>query len=247
MADAEVVDDAALLAEAGDAVAASGPGHAQVVGDGDEERTRIRVARPGDGVHFENGPARVIGVDRVAVVHDTFEDGQGADPHSCSLPPWRDRGVRMVFMADTADPAREYGVALADAVDAAIEGWVLAAVERAAGAAISPEMRAEAATAGGRARAEILPRLRELLARDVDDQTTTPLAVLRDLRRYPTEVLQTAGVAPASRDDDARARFPDDVYDIVPAAFADFGPEVAEAGLRWGAAKAFAHKARHGR
>lgn len=241
-----MVDDAALPAEAGDAVATGGTGHAQVIGDGDEEWPGIGVARAGDGVHFEHGPARMLGIERVAVVHDTFEDGQRADPHPCSLPPPRRSRVRMAPMADPADLVRECGVALAHAVDAAIAGWVVAAVERVAGAAWSPEMRAEATAAGERARADIAPRLREMLARDIDDQPTTPLALLRDARRYAGEVLAAAGVAPAARDADARARFPDDVYDIVPAAFGDFGPEVAEAGLRWGAAKAFAHKARHG-
>jgi hypothetical protein len=42
--------------------------------------------------------------------------------------------------------------------------------------------------------------------------------------------------------DDAEARLhPDDVYGLVPAAFADLGPEVHDAGLVWGAAKAHVH------
>lgn len=153
----------------------------------------------------------------------------------------------MAVMSDPAAVAIEYGETLADAVDAAIEAWVIAAVRRVAGDGITPAVEAAAATAAARARADVVPRVRELLTRDVDDQASTPLAVLREARRYPTEVLRSAGVAAARRDDDSRARFPDDDYDLVPAAFADFGPDVAEAGLRWGAAKAFAHKARHGR
>jgi hypothetical protein len=47
------------------------------------------------------------------------------------------------------------------------------------------------------------------------------------------------------RDDFQRDRFPDDVYDLVPTSFADFGPDVADAGIAWGAAKAWTHRQRH--
>jgi hypothetical protein len=49
-----------------------------------------------------------------------------------------------------------------------------------------------------------------------------------------------------ARDAFEQERFPDDVYGLMPASFADFGPEVGEAGLAWGAAKAWEHKRRHG-
>jgi hypothetical protein len=58
-------------------------------------------------------------------------------------------------------------------------------------------------------------------------------------------VLRSAGVAPVERDDFQRDRFPDDAYDLVPVSFADLGPEVAEAGIAWGAAKAWTHRQRH--
>jgi len=139
---------------------------------------------------------------------------------------------------DQMDPSAQ---ALLDAVEAALPGWVETSVTRHLGAG-----GAEAAReAGERARRDLLPRLRHLLAADVDAQRTTPLAILRDAMRYPTEVLRGAGVAPARRDDWERERFPDDDYGLTPVAFADFGPEVAEAGLRWGAGTAWAHKERH--
>lgn len=132
--------------------------------------------------------------------------------------------------------------ALADAVDRALPGWVTAAVGSRIGGPLPPAT----AEAAQRARAEIVPRLRALLSADVDEQRTSPLTVLRDAVRYPTEVLRAAGVEPAERDDFERERFPDDVYGLVPAAFADFGPEVAAAGIAWGAAKAWTHRKRHG-
>ena len=135
----------------------------------------------------------------------------------------------------------EVAQALADAVDRALPGWVSGAVTARLGRP-APE---EAAAAADRARAEVVPRLRALLAQDVDEQRTNPLAVLREAVRYPTDVLRGLGVAPAERDDFQRERFPDDVYDLVPASFADFGPDVADAGIAWGAAKAWTHRQRH--
>ena len=61
---------------------------------------------------------------------------------------------------------------------------------------------------------------------------------------YPTAVLRGAGVPPVVRDADAEARFPDDDYDLTPAAFADLDPSLHEPGLVWGAAKAHVHLAR---
>ena len=132
-----------------------------------------------------------------------------------------------------------YATALADAVDAALPGWVVRAVT-----AFAPGLRAEAEAAGERARADVGAAVRELLEADIDDQPTGPLAVLRTAVRYPTEVLQEAGVPPVDRDDFAVRAFPDDVYDLSPAAFADIDPTLTEPGIVWGAAKAFVHRQR---
>jgi hypothetical protein len=146
--------------------------------------------------------------------------------------------MRMMVSMDQMDgPAQ----ALGDAVESALPAWVEAAVATRLGRAGGPD----AEVAAQRARAEICPRLRALLAQDVDDQRTNPLAILREAVRYPTEVLRAAGAPPVERDDFARERFPDDDYDLTPATFADFGPGVFEAGIAWGAAKAWTHKQRH--
>jgi hypothetical protein len=108
------------------------------------------------------------------------------------------------------------------------------------------EARRAAVDAGQRARAELGAQVRRLLAADVDEQWTTPLALLRGAVRYPAGVLQVAGVPPVERDSVQARLHPDDDYDLAPATFSDFGPEVAEAGLLWGAAKAYAHIQRHG-
>jgi hypothetical protein len=141
-----------------------------------------------------------------------------------------------------------YGQQLADAVDAVLAQWVercvvLRAVQ--SGLAETPELREAAARAGQRATSEVAPRLRAFLDLDVDAQTTTPLAILRQAVAYPTRVLSEAGVPTVVRDRFSEANFPDDAYDLTPAKLADIDPSLADPGLAWGAAKAMAHLQRH--
>lgn len=152
---------------------------------------------------------------------------------------------------DPADAARlaELAAALADGVVAALPGWV----ERAVASRLDPltdHWRAAAAEAGRRAADDVGARVRALLATDVDEQRTNPLAVLRSAVRYPTEVLRAAGVLPVPRDEFVERAFPDDVYDLTPATWADVDPALHDPGLLWGAAKAhviLARRRREGR
>ena len=142
----------------------------------------------------------------------------------------------------------EQARALADAVDATISGWVGRSVQRvlmARQGSVDPEVMASARAAGERARADVGARVRALLAVDIDEQRTNPLALLRQAVRYPTEVLRQAGVPPVARDRFSEERFPDDHYDLTPASFADIHPDLFEPGVAWGAAKAWLHKHRH--
>lgn len=144
----------------------------------------------------------------------------------------------------------EHATALADAIEAALPGWVERSVARTAGeyfGHVDPAVTAAAAEAGQRARADVAPRVRALLGADIDEHRTTPLSLLRGAVRYPTRVLRDAGVPPVARDEAQARLFPDDVYDLAPATFADVDPALAEVGLAWGAAKAFVHRQRHGK
>lgn len=77
-----MLHDAAPATQLGQVTAALlGSGHAQVVRDGDEERTLVKVAGLGASFDLEHRAAGRGGVDHVTVVDDTFEDGQGADAH----------------------------------------------------------------------------------------------------------------------------------------------------------------------
>lgn len=139
--------------------------------------------------------------------------------------------------------------ALADGIEQALPGWVERCVVRTMTAwtgSVPLPVASAARAAGVAAAAEVGPAVRALLATDINRQRSTPLAVVRQAAvRYPTEVLVAAGVPPVARDRGAEALFPADSYDLVPASFADLDPDLAEVGLRWGAAKAFEHMRRH--
>jgi hypothetical protein len=154
----------------------------------------------------------------------------------------------MVGVVDGASAVEEHGRALADAISAALPGWVERSVRRRLeDASRDPEadVLAAAADAGERAAAEVGQAVRTLLGADIDEQGTTPLSLLRGAVRYPTAVLRKAGVPPLARDEVQERLFPEDVYDLSPATFADVDPSLAEPGLVWGAAKAFTHLQRH--
>jgi hypothetical protein len=150
---------------------------------------------------------------------------------------------------DAAALAR-HAARLADGIDGAIPGWVERSVRRVLadqGIEIDEATAGAIADAAAAARAEGTPRVRALLATDVDEQGTNPLSILRGLVRHPTAVLRSAGARPVARDAFAVRSFPDDVYDLAPAAFADVDPGLHEPGLVWGAAKAHVHLARRRR
>ena len=136
--------------------------------------------------------------------------------------------------------------ALADAVEAALPAWVERCVASRA-PLLDAGLRTAAAEAGRRAAGEIGGEVRELLCADVDEQRANPLALLRRAVRYPTDVLRSAAVPPVPRDDFAERAFPDDVYDLSPATWADIDPGLQERGIVWGAAKAHVVLARRRR
>jgi hypothetical protein len=150
---------------------------------------------------------------------------------------------------DDAAAMRRHADALADAMAAAIPEWIESLVlTRAAEAGVDPARAAEEATvAATAALADGEPRLRVLLAADIDAQTSTPLAVVRSLVRHPNESLDRLGVPPNPRADFDRQAFPDDTHGLSPAAFADVHPDLHELGITWGAAKAHIHLRRHQR
>ena len=149
-----------------------------------------------------------------------------------------------------AEALARYATDLGDAVERAVPGWVERSVRRVLadqGIALDDAVAAATADAARRAADDAVPRVRSLLATDVDDQAGNPLAILRSVVTYPTAVLREAGARPVRRDEFAARNFPDDLYDLSPAAFADVDPDLHDPGLVWGAAKAHVHLARRRR
>ncbi|HWJ61425.1 MAG TPA: hypothetical protein VNS19_05610 [Acidimicrobiales bacterium] len=134
-----------------------------------------------------------------------------------------------------------HAAVLANGIERALGPWVVRCVVDRADAwqpGLGRTLLGAAEDAGRRAGAEVGPQVRALLALDVDAQPTGPLAVLRGAVRFPTGVLAEAGVPDVVRDEFAERAFPEDRYDLAPAAFADLDPALHEPGLVWGAAKA---------
>jgi hypothetical protein len=150
---------------------------------------------------------------------------------------------------DAASLAR-YAAALADGIESAIPGWVERSVRSVLAdqaIAVDAALAARIDEAGRAAQAEGAARARQLLATDIDAQAGNPLSVLRGLVGHATAVLAAAGAHPVARDEFSERNFPDDVYDLTPASFAEIDPALHEPGLVWGAAKAHVHLARRRR
>lgn len=142
---------------------------------------------------------------------------------------------------DDAAAIEPYATALADALVAAVPNWMTSAITDRLPAAVEADVSA----ATSAAIADIESDLRVLLATDIDEQTTTPLAIARRVVGHAASVLEANDVAPAQRDDHARSLHPDDSYDLTPGGFIDFGDDAQAAGIAWGAAKAHIHMRRH--
>lgn len=84
----------------------------------------------------------------------------------------------------------------------------------------------------------ILAELAELLATDVDDQRTNPLAVYRSGLGAVTAYLRGRHVPTPPADRFAADRYPDDPYQLGPATWSDIDDELHTPGLIWGAWKA---------
>jgi hypothetical protein len=157
-------------------------------------------------------------------------------------------GASQQSVLTPVDPAI-YGVSLADTVHAAMPGFVARLIQERKTAFATPTdptmLAAEVANLGASLSSSVDQALRAFLTSDIDTQRTTPLTIIRNHLAPVTELLHRVGCAHATRDPFDESAFPDDIFAVGPHAWADFGDEVHEAGLRWGAAKAMAHRQRH--
>ena len=135
----------------------------------------------------------------------------------------------------------EYPQRLVDAVGDVVEVWLVRCVVdtavRSTGTC-SEELRTAAESMARLTGPQVMSDLSALLETDVDAQRSNPLSVFRNAVRYPTRVLRDAQFPEVRRDEFAIRSFPDDVYNLSPATFADVDERLVEPGLIWGAWKA---------
>jgi hypothetical protein len=131
-----------------------------------------------------------------------------------------------------------YAAALANTCASIVPQWFRRLIEDRA-----PGLTDIDAVANGidRAATVVVGDLQALLILDIADQQIGPLEILRRSVRFPTQVLAAAAIPAVGRDEFSAANFPDDIYNLTPASFADVDPALHEPGLMWGAAKAHVH------
>lgn len=150
----------------------------------------------------------------------------------------------MISLAEvdtTSDPGRETGALLVEAVAAALPSWLEYQLALRLDHSVIDDNRTEIDRQVGHIAEACVAELTELVMLPFENQRTSPLAVLRSVVAPLTDLLAALGAEPSERDQAAIDLHPSDVFDLTPGAFAEFGEDVGDAGLRWGAAKAFVH------
>lgn len=133
----------------------------------------------------------------------------------------------------------EYGEALRDAVTSALAPWLARQLTARTG-----RDESEFVDLIDKVALDVRSRLDELIYADVDLALSGPLERIRLGVEAVGGALAEAGVEPPQRDPfDVKIR-PNDHYGLGPLTFADLGEEVHNAGIAWGAAKAYLHQAR---
>ena len=141
-------------------------------------------------------------------------------------------------LADDEAQLAAFAFDLADHVEVAIPGWVDRSLREKGGIVFDP---AAAIGIAAETTAAVMPALRAALAADVDAGAGSPLAALRAGVGPMTECLAAWGAPRPPRDEFQERQFPNDPYELGPAAFADIDPGLHEPGLLWGAARAHVH------
>jgi hypothetical protein len=153
--------------------------------------------------------------------------------------------------ADGLALMREAGTAILTGVDRLAARWVVDAITRVLDAwgRLSPDRRSQVVTeareAGAAGAVRVHDELETFFATDPAQQRTTPLEIVRSLRREATSVLHAAGIPGVERDGFEVRSFPDDDYGLVPRSLADLGDEdLAPMLMAWGLGKAKVLRAR---
>jgi len=134
-----------------------------------------------------------------------------------------------------------YGEALIAAVEDSFGPWLERELRRRLDVAELPEGLSVSIED---VRRDVHVRLTELVHADVDTPLSGPLERMRVAVEALVPVLDGLGLPVPARDPFDEQLRPNDRYALGPYTFADVGSEVHEAGIAWGAAKAYLHRAR---
>lgn len=133
---------------------------------------------------------------------------------------------------------------LLEVAEAVTPAWVERLVRR-----LVPEpddaLRARLSDIAAAVTKNVTTGLRELFELDPEAQRTNPLTIFRQATAPITELAMSLGVPPVLRDEFERRSFPNDLYGLHPATWADISPDLVELGLEWGAWKAAVIISRH--
>jgi hypothetical protein len=135
----------------------------------------------------------------------------------------------------------QIGESLTAALVAAIPAWVEAVARARSSESID---RDELADVADEIIESVEARMATLIAADIDEPLSGPLEIVRQSAEPLSRFLANAGANPPERDPYDIAARPDDRFAIGPMTFLELGQPVHEAGIEWGAAKAFVHRSR---
>ncbi len=131
-----------------------------------------------------------------------------------------------------------YGQSLLAAISASFQPWLISLVKNRSGLDSLPT---EVANAVHQASVAAIANVETLVTSDIDVAMSGPLEQMRRAVAPVNLVLDEHGFERPARDPIDTEMRPHDVHDLGPMSFLDLGPEVHEAGIAWGAAKAYLH------
>ncbi len=129
----------------------------------------------------------------------------------------------------------EKSVALKKALEAAVSRWIIVQFSNRVGPNYTSGLLASAEEVD----TNVQRRLTEVFKLQALEQQQNPLQIIREELLCLNNFLQEAGVKTSERDEVQKQMYPNDHFDFSTITFSDFGDVAAEAGLHWGAAKAF--------
>lgn len=134
-----------------------------------------------------------------------------------------------------------YGQALHDAVDRSFEPWLTSLLTSRSSQATLPD---DVLIAVRQASAQATTNIKTLVQADIDDARSGPLEQMRNALTALGPILDSHGFERPQRDPVDTEMRPTDIHSLGPMSFLDLGTEVHEAGIAWGAAKAYLHRQR---